>query len=254
MRLISLNSWCGRALHPLMQFFKSHASSTDIFCLQEVLHAAPGVMEERHPDEYVCGQLYGKMVNVLKDFSGVYAVFDDDPNRMSLATFAKHGVPLKTIEDFVIYKPENPIEKGSVIISARKLQYVVVDVGGRDVMIVNYHGLWVNGPKTDTPERIEQSKSIKKFMDRFDGPKILCGDFNLLPETESMLILEEGMRNLIKEFKIKSTRTPLYRHYANPTEPNFADYILVSPEVKVNKFEVLPDLASDHSPLYLEFE
>lgn len=254
MRLISLNSWCGRALHPLMQFFKTRAESTDIFCLQEVLHAAPGVMEERHPDEYVCGQLFEKIVKALRDFSGVYAVFEDDPNRMSLATFTKHGVPVKSIEDFVIYKPINPLERGSEIISARKLQHMIVELNGRDIMIVNYHGLWVNGPKTDTPERIEQSRSIKKFMDDFNGPKILCGDFNLLPDTESMNILEDGMINLVKEFEIQSTRTPLYRHYANPNEPNFADYILVSPDVNIKEFEVLSDLASDHAPLYLEFE
>ena len=254
MRLISLNSWCGRALHPLMNFFKSRASSTDIFCLQEVLHAEFGVMEERHPDEYVCAQLYGKIAKTLKDFDGVYAVFEDDPNRMSLATFVRHGMSVKSIQDFIIYKPVNPIEKGSAIISSRKLQYLVVEYDGRDILIVNYHGLWVNGPKTDTPERIEQSKSIKKFLDDFKGPKILCGDFNLLPDTESMLILEDGMRNLVKEYKIDSTRTPLYRHYTNPAEPNFADYILVSPEVNVKKFEVLPDLAYDHAPLCLEFD
>jgi hypothetical protein len=45
----------------------------------------------------------------------------------------------------------------------------------------------------------------------------------------------------------------LYRHYDNPAEPNFADYILVSPEVVFESFRVLPDVVSDHSPLYMEF-
>ncbi|HSE34638.1 MAG TPA: endonuclease/exonuclease/phosphatase family protein, partial [Candidatus Paceibacterota bacterium] len=78
-------------------------------------------------------------------------------------------------------------------------------------------------------------------------------DFNILPDTESMSILENGMRNLVKEFGVESTRTPLYRHYSNPEEPNYADYVLVSPDVRVTRFEVLPDVVSDHSPLLLEF-
>jgi endonuclease/exonuclease/phosphatase family metal-dependent hydrolase len=91
------------------------------------------------------------------------------------------------------------------------------------------------------------------FMKKISGPKIICGDFNILPDTESVAILENGMRNLVKEFAIESTRTPLYRHYNNPDEPNFADYVFVSPDVNVMKFTVLPDVVSDHSPLLLEF-
>lgn len=80
------------------------------------------------------------------------------------------------------------------------------------------------------------------------------GDFNLLPGTQSMKIIEEGMRNLVKEYGVQSTRMVLYRHYDNPEEPNFADYILLTPDVGVKKFEVLPDVVSDHSPLFLEYE
>ncbi len=57
-----------------------------------------------------------------------------------------------------------------------------------------------------------------------------------------------GLRNLIKEYGITSTRTSFY------TKPEkFADYMLVSPGVEVKDFKVLPDEVSDHSPLYLEF-
>ena len=57
------------------------------------------------------------------------------------------------------------------------------------------------------------------------------------------------MRNLIRENNITSTRTELYEK-----ELRMADYIFVSPEVTVKDFKVLPDVVSDHSPLYMEFE
>ena len=254
MRLISLNSWCGRSLYPLMNFLRTYRDYVDIFCLQEILNADQRIVDERHPEQYVCGGVYKKSAQELPGFNGTFAVYDDDPHRMSQAIFIKKDVEVTLVEDLLVFKPEVPVEVGDAIISPRKLQYAIVNNAGREFLIVNYHGLWVNGPKTDSSERIEQSKKIKEFVARFKLPTIVCGDFNLLPETESVRILEEGMVNLIREHKIESTRTPLYRHYTNPAEPNFADYIFVSPDIKVQRFEVLPDLASDHSPLLLDFE
>ena len=241
-------------MYPLMHFFRTKKENTDIFCLQEILNADQKIVDERHPEQYVCGGVYEKAAKELSGFDGTFATYSDDPNRMSQAIFIKNGVETKTVEDLLVFQPERPVEVGSAIISPRKLQYAIVTTGDKEFLIVNYHGLWVNGPKTDSPERIEQSKKIKEFVAKFDLPTIICGDFNLLPETESVRILEEGMINLIREHKIESTRTPLYRHYTNPAEPNFADYIFITPDIKVNKFELLPDLASDHSPLLLDFE
>ena len=40
MKIISLNTWGGRAGHdPLLQFFRDQADTTDIFCLQEMWRA-----------------------------------------------------------------------------------------------------------------------------------------------------------------------------------------------------------------------
>ena len=57
------------------------------------------------------------------------------------------------------------------------------------------------------------------------------------------------MKNLIKEYKVTTTRSHFYTK-----EHKFADYILVSPEIEVKKFEVIQDVVSDHLPLMLEFD
>ncbi len=254
MRLITLNTWGGRALHPLMRFFRRRAPETDIFCLQEIFDADQAALEERHPDEHVRGDLFRKVSAELKDFEGSFAAFDDNPLRQSLAVFVRRTIPVKTVGDFVVYVPPAPKETGSFVLSSRKMQHVTVDLGGRELLIANFHGLWNGGPKTDTPERLEQSRRVKEFLARHAGPAVLCGDFNLLPETESVRILESGgLCNLVRERGVASTRTPLYRHYDDPAEPNFADYVLSTPDLEVKRFEVLPDLVSDHAPLYAEF-
>ena len=253
MRLITLNAWCGRALYPLMTFIKKSASETDIFCFQEVLDTDQGAVDERHPDEYVCGDLFRRITATLPDFNGAFASFGDNPHRQSQAIFVRKTVPVTDIGDFLVHEPVRAHEHGSAVFSSRKLQHLTFDLGGRECVIANLHGLWNGGGKTDCPERLAQSESVRKFLDGVKGPKVLCGDFNLLPDTESMAILEKGMINLVKTHGVRSTRTPLYRLYDDPTASKFADYALVSPDIKVERFEVLPDLASDHAALRLEF-
>jgi endonuclease/exonuclease/phosphatase family metal-dependent hydrolase len=85
-------------------------------------------------------------------------------------------------------------------------------------------------------------------MRNINNKKILCGDFNLMPDTQSLQIIAEGMNNLIATYKITSTRTNYY-----PKEEKFADYIFTSPDIKVNQFAVLRDEVSDHAPLMIDF-
>jgi endonuclease/exonuclease/phosphatase family metal-dependent hydrolase len=86
-------------------------------------------------------------------------------------------------------------------------------------------------------------------MEGIDTSKMLCGDFNLRPDTQSLELLEHDMLNLIKSHKVTSTRTSLY-----PKDEKFADYIFVSKDITVNQFNVLQHEVSDHAPLLLEFE
>jgi len=59
-------------------------------------------------------------------------------------------------------------------------------------------------------------------------------------------MLENGFKNLITEYNIKTTRSILYRK-----DDKFADYVLVSPNVQVESFQVLNEIISDHLPLYI---
>jgi exonuclease III len=133
------------------------------------------------------------------------------------------------------------------------LQWVQIESNGRPVTIAQFHGLRTSEGKGDTPARLQQSESVKKFIEerRKEGKEVvLCGDFNMAPDTESMSILEKGMRNLIKDYGITSTRSELYER-AN----RYSDYILTSPGIKVVKFEAVKEpVISDHLPLYMEFQ
>lgn len=255
MRLITLNCWGGRSMDALLGFFRNRRHEADVFCLQEVFDADQSALDAKYPAQRLRGDMYAKIAAELPEFQGAFARFEDDANRMSLAVFVRGSLTVASFEDYVVHVPPVPMDDGHVVLSSRRIQKAWIRRGEGSLLVANYHGLWVNGPKDDTPERLDQSRSLVEAMNRHDGPKVLCGDFNLLPATESVRILETeaGLRNLVVERGIASTRTPLYRHYGNPDEPNFADYVFASPDLAVKRFEVLPDVVSDHSPLFAEF-
>lgn len=155
---------------------------------------------------------------------------------------------VKKCADIFVFHERNSYQ-GSVFGLGRNVQYLEFIQNGRECLVANFHGLWDGGAKTDTPDRLLQSQNIKAFLDRVQGPKIMCGDFNLLPTTESLRIIKEGLVDLIEKNHISSTRSHYYLK-----EARFADYAFVSPNIKVNEFKVLPDAVSDHLPLYLDFE
>ena len=107
--------------------------------------------------------------------------------------------------------------------------------------------MWIMNSKGDTPKRILQSEKVKEIFDKSNGARILCTDLNVIPDTKSLAILEEGNRNLVSEYRIKSTRSLM------KNRPEIIDYVIVSPETEVKDFKTLQEEVSDHLPLFLEF-
>ncbi|MBX3710028.1 MAG: endonuclease/exonuclease/phosphatase family protein [Gammaproteobacteria bacterium] len=242
MKLITLNIWGGHVQTPLLEFIKRH-QEIDIFCLQEVYHNASEKISDE--DRKVCLNVFSEIQSLLLDHEGFFRPVVEKVYGISM--FIRKNIEILREGEIQIY--DNPNYHGRGPTHSRNLQWVECRINRKIYFIVNIHGLWNGKGKKDSPERIAQSRRIKEFVDTIDTPKILCGDFNLRPDTESIKILEKEMRNLIKTYNIQSTRTNLY-----PKEEKFADYIFTSSGVTVNNFAVLKDEVSDHSPLLLDFE
>jgi endonuclease/exonuclease/phosphatase family metal-dependent hydrolase len=117
-----------------------------------------------------------------------------------------------------------------------------VKVEGID--IVNLHGAWQpKSKKQDTPERLIQSRILLNLSKRKEHKTVLIGDFNLMPDTESMRLLEKKYTNLITKYHIESTRTAAYHDTSLP----FADYAFAGSDLEVSDFQVqLEPIFSDH--------
>lgn len=241
MKLISLNIWGGHIEEPLLNFIRSY-SDIDIFCLQEVYHKAPERISLE--DRYVNLNVFSEIQGLLPHHRGYFRPVVN--NIYGIGMFIKEDI--EVIKEGEINIHHNPSYIGRGPSHSRILQWAECRYHYQSYSIINVHGLWNGQGKADCPERIAQSTKIKKFMDKLEQPKILCGDLNLKPDTDSLQILEKGMTNLIKAHNITSTRTSYY-----PKPERFADYILISPEIKMQKFAVLNEEVSDHAPLFLDF-
>jgi endonuclease/exonuclease/phosphatase family metal-dependent hydrolase len=241
MKLITLNIWGGQIKEPLLAFILAH-QEVDFLCFQEVNHRAP--YKTSTDDNPVCLDILDQIAEQLPHHRFFFRPVVN--NVYGLAMFVRKDIELLNEGEVIIH--ENPDYPGKGPVHQRNLQWMQCRLQEKEFMIVNTHFLWNGAGKNDSPERIQQSHKVKNFLDSVNIPKIICGDFNLRPDTESMKILEDKMTNLIKDYNIQSTRTSLY-----PKSERFADYVLVSNEIIVNDFKVLPEEVSDHAALKLEF-
>ncbi len=233
--MIFLNAWGGR-LKPFDNFIKKYSPTTDIFCFQEV---SP--------------ELFSRVSETLSDYRGFYEPGWDlkmDDIWYGQAIFLKK--PLKKVTDGKLSLFSSGKNEGF-------MQYLETIIGSKKLSIANVHGKSRPGHKLDTDVRIKQSGKIINFFRNKKGPKIIGGDFNLMPQTKSVKMFEEmGYRNLVKEFRIKSTRNRFtweqFKGKKDFVKQYFADYVFVSKDVKVKNFEVPNVGISDHLPLILEFE
>ncbi len=241
MKLITLNIWGGHLRNPLLRFIHNNRH-VDFFCLQELYDNAHRPLT--HKQTELSLNIFSDLKKLLPEHQAIFRPAVE--NIYGIGIFVKNSIDIIGEGEINIHQKQH--YPGIGLNHDRNLQWVECKANKKIFSILNVHGLWNGKGKKDTPERLIQSQRIRQFMDTINTPKILCGDFNLRPDTESIRILEKGMVNLVVTHNIRSTRTRFYSK-----EEKFADYILTSPAINVNHFSVMSDEVSDHAPLLLDF-
>ena len=260
MKIICLNIWGGILFEPLMQFIKEESETTDIFCFQEILKGP----EKIDVFKRIRPNIYGDLERAIPEFRQYFnpmqgiLVGRGEFNELSLGVsiFIRRTYTVESAGGFFAWGKWRILDWENTKNSPGFAQHVTFCTqSGDDYTVVNVHGIseW---PKIDTPARILQSQRIVEFLEKAPGEKILCGDFNLFPDTESVAILSRGMRNLMAEFGIPSTRSR--GHWEKESlnlggfKETISDYCFVSPDITVTSFSVPDVKISDHLPLVLE--
>lgn len=257
MRLLCLNILAGSQGQSFFDYLRAEAQSTQIFCFQEVFKTAAAVPAS------AIGRMaiYRELQELLRGHLGFFALTSinhdlenpvDFPVESGTSIFVKKDLQVLTESSEEIYgRRGSAVDPGQVNLPT-VLQRLEVLMDGKKLSIFNYHGTAYPGNKLDTPDRLAEATKISAILQNTAGPKILCGDFNLMPQTQSIKILGTGMRNLIEEYKITGTRNKLsWAKFHNVQ--HFADYTFVSPDMEVKNFSVPYNEVSDHLPMILEF-
>lgn len=245
--LLSLNAWQGSLRENLMDFLASKKQEVNIFCFQEVPSYTPATDEK--PESKLLTELED-MLNCHK-IAG-FAPFGGQRRWWVLTMVSQEITVLKAreiwIHENIGYKVPEGHHSSEM---ARSMMATILDTPSHgEILVCNVHGFTepVHG-KADTPERIEQSKRILEYVASVGLPTILMGDFNLRADTESVrMFVKAWFRNLIDEYGITSTRPT--QVYEKPVR--HADFVFLSPDFKVESFEVLDIPVSDHCPMIVK--
>jgi len=229
MKIIFLNAWQGKA-DGIKEFIFDQLIDTDIFCFQESLSL--------DQSKIFC-------LDWLKDYQYFFdkkQLSEDDEFANCTFVHKKHSVT-----------DTQTIGQGDLTVGLG-LYNQIKTTDNRIINLCNVHGHARPGDKQDNPARLHQSKLIIDFFRNISSPKIIGGDFNLDLNIKSVTMFEEnGYKNLIKEFNIPTTRNEIaWAQFKN--KQLYADFVFVSPGVKVNEFLVPNVKISDHLPMILKVE
>ena len=256
-----------------MAFFEANNSKltkflqkqkVDILCLQEVVRE----IDDTVLREYVTKEPIDLATSELKySFYGPNSIMDrfsmkgfhgQEDFKFDLGGLAEFGNYVRS--KYQIVKAQNIFVENHFTYTLDRSNWpeedyravLVVDlrVGAKQLRILNYHGIWTRG-KLGNDKSLKACKIIAALALEAKGEVVICGDFNLFPDTPSMQLFEEHFDSLVDQFKIKTTRPA--SNELSGLGRNVVDYIWVSKGVKVKSFEVLQSDVSDHLPLLLEF-
>ncbi len=112
--------------------------------------------------------------------------------------------------------------------------------------------LFLNQNKKGNAKSLAACKRIRQIALEASYPTIIAGDFNLLPDTDSMKGFEDGFMSLTDKYNISTTRPK--GNELSSLKRNVVDYILLKGDFKINSFEVINSDISDHLPIILDFD
>jgi endonuclease/exonuclease/phosphatase family metal-dependent hydrolase len=262
-RIVSLNAWGGAEFASFAEWLPR--CGADVLCLQEVTRT-PGLAgwtrfddgERALPQR---ANLFDDVRAALPHHQGLFLTSDSGPvydregrahrQDFGLASFVDARLPIIGQETSFVHGSYFEhrawaIEDRPRIAHALRL---VDRPAERTVTVVHLHGLRDPNGKDDTPSRRAQAEHLVRLVTRVRAPDdltVVCGDFNVLPHSETLARLATiGLIDLVGTADTRTSR------YAKPVR--HASYLLVSDLDAVKQFEVVarPEV-SDHRPLVLD--
>lgn len=251
-KLLQLNMWAGTHFSAIKDFLEKN--DFDILCFQEVagVGAASGnILSSR---EFFRQDCFQQLQRALGDgYAGElsisqYLASNPKTAYFGNAIFYKKSLTLLGKDILWLHKNNIPFstETAGIEDIGRNALHLTLQNGTKSFHIVCTHLAWAP-TKFEQPHQREQNLKLIEYIKALSKPWILTGDFNIAPSEQSILDLKKSGHDLTEEYGVNNTIDPMHRSWEK-IKPGFPiDYIFVSPNIKVENFEVLENVhMSDH--------
>lgn len=242
MKIMSLNIWQGRLGRVLLKDLEK--SGVDFACMQEAVaydRQSLGLINSYHE--------VGKSLELDEQFFSKLMSSKLGDKELAFGNVIYSSIPFtQTSTVFTGGEYKNNFNFDEDDYNIRAFQHVQVELNGSKLNLLNHHGHHIDSHKLGDDETMRQVKQIIEYIEHLEGSVILCGDFNLSPESDSIKLIDEKLVNLSVEHNLKTTRSKL------TSKNEVCDYIFVSHDIKVNSFVMNDTIISDHNALILDFD
>lgn len=240
LKVLSWNIWRGGDLDEVIKLLSK--VDGDIISLQEV-----AVIKHINQAEEIARRLglnwfYCKAFTDDRHDSPSY-----DLGNAILTKFPVNGSSCHLLSGLDLYKQSLKFSlrsnyKGDSETEPRGAVQVELTAGGKILTIVNTHLAYSKDHKSSKIRDIQLDNLLNNPAIKQSSKLILTGDFNSIPESETIKKIESMLINTDK----------------NPAHPTWndkrIDYIFISPDIIVKSFQILNSDASDHFPILAEIE
>ncbi len=242
MKILSLNVWQGRLERVLLKHLET--LDFDFACMQEAVE-----YEGRSGGLVSSYGKVGASLRLTNQFFSPLTAMKLGSRDIAFGNATYSGIPFsETSTIFTRGKYKDDFDFDIDDYNVRAFQHSLVEVGSKKIHLLNHHGHHIDAHKLGDDETLRQIKQIADYIKQLDGAVILCGDFNLAPESESIQLLNDLLRNLPVENSLETTRSRL------TYKKEVCDYIFVNERVDVKTFSMDETIVSDHNALVLDFE
>ncbi|MDP2632845.1 MAG: hypothetical protein Q8P25_03960 [Candidatus Curtissbacteria bacterium] len=249
-KFIQVNIYKGAYLENLLDFLEEQ--EPDVVSMQEVSSGKINVYQDKTVN----------LFDLIRDKLGYRGVYNGDLKLQGdpgstfgnavLTKLPVLGSHIKVLHDFrPLTMKEIEGEPDVWMQVPRHVLDLMVEVDGRKVHTMSWHGAWT-APPQDTDETIRQAKLIAEYLISLNEPFILGCDSNELLQSETIQTINQVAINIMEGSGILQTTHPKI-HKIVP-RGFLIDYIFTSRDIKVNSLEVPPVTVSDHLPVVAELE
>jgi endonuclease/exonuclease/phosphatase family metal-dependent hydrolase len=250
-KFICLNLWFGGKLfEPIIEFLQRE--KPDILAVQEVYDSKDKKIEDR----FRSVEEIKKRLGFKYDFfsPACVAVFPDKKIPAGNAIFSHF--PISKSNTIFIHSSFGEVENYEAPIAIdfsftpRNMQHAEIKINNNKLNVFNTQGVW-GKDSADNEDRLKMSEAIVQNIKDKENV-ILCGDFNITPETQTIGNIEKYLKNIFKgeiktSFNVKQKTNPIFSSLV-------VDMIFASHNLKIVNYYCPKVDVSDHLPLAAIFE